>query len=91
MHIAGNVASDVTISSLEYATATLGTQLIVVLGHKRCGVVRESINNTLFLIKLDLFLTVLIFQPILTVLTVLNYPFPKTKRSQIIWIVRKMQ
>lgn len=48
VRVAGNVASDATISSLEYAAATLGTQLIVVLGHKRCGAVRESINNRQF-------------------------------------------
>ncbi|WP_413171819.1 carbonic anhydrase [Anabaena azotica] len=48
VRVAGNVASDETISSLEYAAATLGTQLIVVLGHKRCGAVRESINNRQF-------------------------------------------
>ncbi|ADI63287.1 carbonic anhydrase [Trichormus azollae] len=48
VRVAGNFASDVTISSLEYAAATLGTQLIVVLGHQRYGAVRESINNTQF-------------------------------------------
>ncbi|MFN6567754.1 carbonic anhydrase [Dendronalium sp. ChiSLP03b] len=45
VRVAGNVASDMAIGSLEYATAVLGTQLIVVLGHRRCGAVAEAIKN----------------------------------------------
>ncbi|MFM7370057.1 MAG: carbonic anhydrase, partial [Sphaerospermopsis kisseleviana] len=33
------------IGSLEYATTALGTQLIVVLGHKNCGAVAAAIRN----------------------------------------------
>jgi carbonic anhydrase len=43
VRVAGNVASDTAIGSLEYATAILGSQLIVVLGHKRCGAVAEAL------------------------------------------------
>lgn len=45
VRLAGNVASDMAIGSLEYATAVLGTQLIVVLGHKRCGAVAEALKD----------------------------------------------
>ncbi|MDZ8187894.1 MAG: carbonic anhydrase [Nostoc sp. ChiSLP02] len=45
VRVAGNVASDSAIGSLEYSTAVLGSQLIVVLGHKRCGAVIEAIKD----------------------------------------------
>ncbi|MBN3923558.1 carbonic anhydrase [Nostoc sp. NMS4] len=45
VRVAGNVISDTVIGSLEYSTAVLGSQLIVVLGHKRCGAVAEAIKN----------------------------------------------
>jgi carbonic anhydrase len=45
VRIAGNIASNETIGSLEYATATLGTQLIVVLGHKGCGAISAPFDN----------------------------------------------
>lgn len=45
VRIAGNIASNETIGSLEYATANLGTQLIVVLGHKGCGAVSAAFDN----------------------------------------------
>ncbi|MEH2455283.1 carbonic anhydrase [Nostoc sp.] len=45
VRVAGNVVSDTVIGSLEYSTAVLGSQLIVVLGHKRCGAVAEAIKN----------------------------------------------
>lgn len=45
VRVAGNVVSDMTIGSLEYATAVLGTQLIVVLGHTKCGAVAAAIKN----------------------------------------------
>jgi carbonic anhydrase len=45
VRVAGNVASDIAIGSLEYSTVVLGSQLIVVLGHKRCGAVTEAIKN----------------------------------------------
>lgn len=45
VRVAGNVVSDIVIGSLEYSTTVLGSQLIVVLGHKRCGAVAEAIKN----------------------------------------------
>lgn len=45
VRVAGNVASDMAIGSLEYTTTSLGTQLIVVLGHKKCGAVAAAIKN----------------------------------------------
>ncbi|MBD2344493.1 carbonic anhydrase [Anabaena subtropica] len=39
VRVAGNVASPTAIGSLEFATSVLGAQLIVVLGHARCGAV----------------------------------------------------
>ncbi|WP_017317077.1 carbonic anhydrase [Mastigocladopsis repens] len=45
VRVAGNVASDMVIGSLEYATAILGSQLIVVLGHRKCGAVAEALQE----------------------------------------------
>jgi carbonic anhydrase len=47
VRVAGNVVSDTIIGSLEYSTAVLGSQLIVILGHRRCGAVAEAIKNEL--------------------------------------------
>ncbi|AFZ22950.1 carbonic anhydrase [Cylindrospermum stagnale PCC 7417] len=43
--LAGNVASPETIGSLEYATAVLGVQLIIVLGHASCGAVLAAVEG----------------------------------------------
>ena len=45
VRVAGNVASNMAIGSLEYTTAVLGTQLIVVLGHQKCGAVTAAMRN----------------------------------------------
>ncbi|AVH62135.1 carbonic anhydrase [Nostoc sp. 'Peltigera membranacea cyanobiont' 213] len=45
VRVAGNVVSDTVIGSLEYSTTVLGSRLIVVLGHKRCGAVAEALKN----------------------------------------------
>ncbi|MFQ4142906.1 carbonic anhydrase [Chlorogloeopsis sp. ULAP02] len=45
VRIAGNVASESAIGSLEYATNVLGSQVIVVLGHKRCGAVATALQD----------------------------------------------
>ena len=42
VRVAGNVANDHILGSLEYAVEHLGTRLIVVLGHKRCGAVAAA-------------------------------------------------
>ncbi|MBD2776888.1 carbonic anhydrase [Iningainema tapete] len=42
---AGNVASPTAIGSLEFATAVLGVQLVMVLGHARCGAVIAAVKG----------------------------------------------
>ncbi len=43
IRVAGNVVDDLVLASIEYAAAHLGTPLIVVLGHSKCGAVAASI------------------------------------------------
>ena len=45
VRVAGNIASDMAIASLEYATSVLDTRLIVVLGHTKCGAVAASVKD----------------------------------------------
>ncbi len=45
VRVAGNIASDMAIASLEYATSVLDTRLILVLGHTKCGAVTASVKN----------------------------------------------
>jgi carbonic anhydrase len=42
---AGNIADDVALGSLEYAAEHLGTPLIVVLGHSKCGAVTATVQG----------------------------------------------
>lgn len=42
---AGNVIDDVAVGSIEYAVEHLGVQLIVVLGHERCGAVDATLKG----------------------------------------------
>jgi carbonic anhydrase len=42
--VAGNFANDDTIASFEYAVANLGTPLILVLGHEKCGAVDATLK-----------------------------------------------
>ncbi|MFO0919525.1 MAG: SulP family inorganic anion transporter [Planctomycetaceae bacterium] len=44
VRIAGNIAPDKVLGSLEYACAVAGTKLIVVLGHTRCGAVGAAVE-----------------------------------------------
>jgi carbonic anhydrase len=43
--VAGNIASDEMIASLEYAISVLNTPLIMVLGHESCGAVDAAIKS----------------------------------------------
>lgn len=43
LRVAGNVADDDVQASIEYAVEHLGTNLIVVLGHERCGAVKAAV------------------------------------------------
>jgi carbonic anhydrase len=45
LRVAGNVVDDAMLGSLEYAIAHLGTPLIVVLGHSRCGGVGAALEG----------------------------------------------
>jgi carbonic anhydrase len=45
VRVAGNVADDGALASLEYAAQHLGVRLIVVLGHERCGAVQAALSG----------------------------------------------
>ncbi len=45
VRVAGNVANNSSIASIEYAVAHLGSQVIVVLGHQNCGAVTAAISG----------------------------------------------
>jgi carbonic anhydrase len=45
LRLAGNIADDAVIASIEFAVEHLGTRLVVVLGHERCGAVIAAINH----------------------------------------------
>ena len=44
IRVAGNIVEDAGVGSIEYAVEHLGTPLIVVLGHERCGAVRATVD-----------------------------------------------
>lgn len=46
--VAGNIATDEEIGSVEYGTKVLGAKLIMVLGHERCGAVKATIEGGRF-------------------------------------------
>lgn len=45
VRVAGNVANDDVLGSLEYATAVAGAKLIVVLGHTNCGAINAACDH----------------------------------------------
>jgi carbonic anhydrase len=45
VRVAGNVATPEEIGSLEFGSAVLGTKVILVLGHQKCGAVQAAIDN----------------------------------------------
>jgi carbonic anhydrase len=45
VRVAGNVADDIGIASIEYAVEHLGSRLILVLGHERCGAVTAAVKG----------------------------------------------
>lgn len=45
VRLAGNVVSPTATGSLEFATSVLGSQLIIVLGHERCGAVQAALKS----------------------------------------------
>ncbi|MCX7965444.1 MAG: carbonic anhydrase [Syntrophorhabdaceae bacterium] len=46
IRVAGNIVDDVALGSIEYAVEHLGTELVVVLGHSKCGAVMAAVNGT---------------------------------------------
>jgi carbonic anhydrase len=44
VRVAGNVADDTVLGSIEYAVEHLGSPLVVVMGHERCGAVKATID-----------------------------------------------
>ncbi len=47
VRVAGNVAAPATVGSLEFAVGNLGTPLVVVLGHTRCGALEATVDALL--------------------------------------------
>lgn len=45
VRVAGNVAGDIEVSSVEYATDYLGASLVMVLGHENCGAVKAVLSH----------------------------------------------
>lgn len=46
IRVAGNCLDDVIIGSIEYAVEHLGVQLLMVLGHEKCGAVDAAIKHS---------------------------------------------
>jgi carbonic anhydrase len=45
IRVAGNIVAPSQIGSVEFAAERLGTRLVVVLGHTRCGAVRATLDD----------------------------------------------
>jgi carbonic anhydrase len=45
IRVAGNIVDDAVLASIEYAIEHLGTKLIVVLGHEKCGAVTAAVEG----------------------------------------------
>ncbi len=45
VRVAGNIATPEVLGSIEYAVELLGTPLLMVLGHERCGAVTAAVEN----------------------------------------------
>lgn len=45
IRVAGNVADPIVLGSVEYATEHLGSPLVMVLGHERCGAVTATVHS----------------------------------------------
>jgi carbonic anhydrase len=44
IRVAGNIADDANLGSIEYAVESLNVKLVMVLGHERCGAVTAALN-----------------------------------------------
>jgi carbonic anhydrase len=45
LRVAGNLADNAIIGSIEYAVEHLGSKLVVVMGHERCGAVKATLEG----------------------------------------------
>ena len=45
IRVAGNIVDDIALGSVEYAVEHLGTRLVVVLGHSKCGAVTATLQG----------------------------------------------
>jgi carbonic anhydrase len=45
VRVAGNIADDAVLGSIEYAVKHLGTKLVMVLGHEKCGAVSAAVEG----------------------------------------------
>ena len=45
VQVAGNIADDSQVGSIEYAVEQLGVRLLVVVGHSNCGAVAAAVSN----------------------------------------------
>lgn len=64
VRLAGNVVIPEALGSLEYAAAVLGTRLIMVLGHERCGAVTAAVKGDLLPGQIGTFVKAI--KPVLT-------------------------
>ena len=53
VRVAGNIVTPEVLGSLEYAAVELGTPLIIVLGHERCGAVTAAVRGKALPGKMD--------------------------------------
>lgn len=44
VRVAGNIVAPSIVGSVEFAAATFGTELVVVMGHSHCGAVRAAVD-----------------------------------------------
>lgn len=45
IRVAGNVVDDIALGSIEYAAEHLGTPLVMVLGHEKCGAITATVEG----------------------------------------------
>jgi carbonic anhydrase len=45
IRVAGNIVNDAILGSIEYAVEHLGTKLVMVLGHEKCGAVAAAVEG----------------------------------------------
>ena len=46
IRVAGNIADDAVLGSIEYASLHLGVNLVVVMGHQSCGAVNAAVDGS---------------------------------------------